>query len=63
MKRIVVLDTNCLIQALPSLSPYHKIWNDFVEGKYLRPLLQKISLILLYIVLTPGIEKHISNSA
>ncbi len=35
MKRIVVLDTNCLIQALPSLSPYHKIWNDFVEGKYL----------------------------
>ena len=32
--RYVVLDTNCLIQALPSKSPYHKIWTDFLEGKY-----------------------------
>ena len=26
--RYIVLDTNCLLQALPSKSPYHKIWTD-----------------------------------
>lgn len=34
MKRIV-LDTNCLIATLPSRSTYHKIWEDFVGGKYI----------------------------
>ena len=34
MKRIV-LDTNCLIAALPSRSANHKIWEDFVGGKYI----------------------------
>lgn len=30
--RRIVLDTNCLLQALPSRSPYHKIWNNkFVD--------------------------------
>ena len=33
--RYVVLDTNCLIQAIPSRSPYHKIWTDFLEGKFI----------------------------
>lgn len=32
--RYVVLDTNCLVQALPSRSHYHRIWTDFLEGKY-----------------------------
>ena len=32
--RYVVLDTNCLVQALPSQSHYHRIWTDFLEGKY-----------------------------
>lgn len=32
MKRIV-LDTNCLLQALPSKSPYHKLWTDILKGK------------------------------
>ena len=32
--RYVVLDTNCLVQILPSRSQYHKIWTDFLEGKY-----------------------------
>ena len=32
--RCVVLDTNCLIQALPTKSLYHKLWTDFLEGKY-----------------------------
>jgi putative PIN family toxin of toxin-antitoxin system len=31
--RYIVLDTNCLLQVLPSKSPYHKIWTDILEGK------------------------------
>ena len=31
----IVLDTNCLIAPLPSRSPYHQVWSDFVEGKYI----------------------------
>ena len=30
----IVLDTNALIQTLPSRSRYHKIWTDFLEGRY-----------------------------
>ena len=30
--RRVVLDTNCLLQALPSRSPYHKIWTGILAG-------------------------------
>ena len=32
--RHVVLDTNALIQALPTRSCYHRIWSDFLAGKY-----------------------------
>ena len=32
--RYVVLDTNALIQSLPSRSRYHKIWTDFLAGNY-----------------------------
>ena len=28
----IVLDTNCLLQSLPSKSPYHKIWTDVLCG-------------------------------
>lgn len=31
--RYIVLDTNCLLQALPSKSPYHQIWTDILDGK------------------------------
>ena len=31
--RRIVLDTNCLLQSLPSSSPYHKIWTGVLEGK------------------------------
>ena len=31
MQRIV-LDTNCLLAVLPSQSPYHRVWKDFIEG-------------------------------
>lgn len=31
--RYIVIDTNCLLQSLPSKSPYHKIWTDVLDGK------------------------------
>ena len=31
--RYIVLDTNCLLQSLPSRSPYHQIWTDVMDGK------------------------------
>ncbi len=30
----VVLDTNALIQSLPTRSQYHRIWTDFLSGRY-----------------------------
>lgn len=32
--RFVVLDTNCLIQVLPTRSQYHRIWTEFLQGTY-----------------------------
>ena len=31
--RRIVLDTNCLLAVLPSQSPYHNVWTDFLEGQ------------------------------
>lgn len=31
--RRIVLDTNCLLAVLPSQSPYHNVWTDFIEGQ------------------------------
>ena len=31
--RRIVLDTNCLLQSLPSNSPYHKIWTEVLNGR------------------------------
>lgn len=31
--RRIVLDTNCLLQSLPTGSPYHKIWTDVLQGR------------------------------
>ena len=31
--RRIVLDTNCLLQSLPSKSPYHKIWTEVLAGE------------------------------
>ena len=30
--RRIVLDTNCMVMVLPSRSPYHKVWNEFLNG-------------------------------
>ena len=31
--RVIVLDTNCLLQSQPSRSPYHKIWTEVLSGR------------------------------
>ena len=31
--RRIVLDTNCLLQSLPSSSPYHKVWTGILDGQ------------------------------
>ena len=31
--RTIVLDTNCLLAVLPSISPYHQVWNDILTGE------------------------------
>ena len=31
--RRIVLDTNCLLQALPTSSPYHQIWTGVLAGE------------------------------
>lgn len=28
----IVLDTNCLLQILPTKSPFHRVWNDVLNG-------------------------------
>lgn len=31
--RKIVLDTNCLLMSLPKISPYRRIWDEFLEGR------------------------------
>jgi len=31
--RTIVLDTNCLLAILPSISPYHQVWADILSGE------------------------------
>ena len=31
--RRIVLDTNCLLQVLPSKSPYHAVWTEVMTGQ------------------------------
>lgn len=35
MSRLIVLDTNCLVQMLSVHSPYRPAWQAFRDGKYL----------------------------
>ena len=34
MPRRIVLDTNCLLQAISRRSRFYPIWRDFVQGRY-----------------------------
>ena len=31
----IVLDTNCLIMAISARNEYYKVWQDFIDGKYI----------------------------
>ena len=31
----IVLDTNCLIMAISAQNEYYKVWQDFIDGKYI----------------------------
>ena len=33
-RRIVVLDTNCLVQSISQRSGYYPVWKSFIEGEY-----------------------------
>ena len=34
MNRRIVLDTNCLLQAISHRGRYYRVWNDFILGRY-----------------------------
>ncbi len=34
MKRLVVLDTNCLVQIISSYSPFRSVWHAFLQKRY-----------------------------
>ena len=34
MNRLIVLDTNCLLQSLSRHSTYYHVWDAFIQGKY-----------------------------
>lgn len=34
MRRRIVLDTNCLLAAIPQRSHYHRVWDSFIAGEY-----------------------------
>lgn len=51
--RRIVLDTNCLLQALPTNSPYHKIWSGVLCGE--------ISLCVNTDIINKGRISHHNN--
>ena len=34
MNKRIVLDTNCLLQAISCRGRYYRVWNDFILGRY-----------------------------
>ena len=35
MDRLIVLDTNCLLQSISQRSKYYNVWESFILGKYI----------------------------
>lgn len=33
-RRVVVLDTNCLVQSISQRSNYYPVWKCFINGEY-----------------------------
>ena len=40
--RLVVLDTNCLLQSISMRSKYYKVWDSFIKGDYILCLTNEI---------------------
>ncbi len=60
-KQRIVLDTNCLLMSIPRKSPYHKILEDFLKGKFFLCISNEV--ILEYEeVLTSKIGHVITNN-
>ena len=60
-KQRIVLDTNCLLMSIPRRSPYHKILEDFLLGKYV--LCVSNEVVLEYEeILTQKVGKVIANN-
>lgn len=63
--RYVVLDTNCLVQILPSKSRYHKLWTDFIDGRYILCVSNEILMEyeeILASLASPQIAKNVVES-
>ena len=57
----IVLDTNCLLMSIPRRSPYHKVLEDFLLGKYV--LCVSNEVVLEYEeILTQKVGKVIANN-
>lgn len=60
-KQRIVLDTNCLLMSISRRSPYHKILEDFLLGKYL--LCVSNEVVLEYEeILTRKVGKVVANN-
>ena len=60
--RYIVLDTNCLLQALPSCSPFHKIWTEVLEGHICLCVNTDIYEEVLALKTTPEIARNIVDA-
>jgi len=61
MKQRIVLDTNCFLISIPSRSHYHKVFTDFINGRYTLCITNEI--ILEYEeILTQKVGKMIASN-
>ena len=59
--RKIVLDTNCLLMSLPRISPYRKIWDDFLKGKLTLCVINRSFLYRLTSLISSLISSSVSS--
>lgn len=52
----IVLDTNCLIQSIPSRSRYHEVWQSLVDGR--NTLCVSNEIIMEYLEILQRLTNH-----
>ena len=63
--RKIVLDTNCLLMALPKKSPYRVVWDSFLSGDYILCVTNEILEEYLEILsekITPSIAENVVST-